>query len=198
MVDLVPGSVQVGLRLPDFPSSSFIDKDLPDTARQALALYLRAATWAGSGEGLERLETEIPDPEQRRIVLNQIARLVPRPRGGLETVELSGRSVPEGTLKLRKDDRQRIRDAITRTVQEEITTAEGVLREIDLDQRTFIIRDLESGQETRCAVSAEGLLEIAKASLDHRVTVVGVRQRDPARRQALPLQVREIDVLGDD
>jgi hypothetical protein len=200
LVDLAPGSIQVGLRLPDLPPGLFPDADVQTKAKEALALYLRAANWAGSDRAIEQFESEIPNPEQRRIVLSQVARIVPRPRGGLEIVELSGRSVPQGVVRLRREVRDRIREAITRMVREEMTTAEGILREIDLDQRSFIIRDLESGRETRCAISAEasGLLEIAKASLDHRVTVVGVRRRDSTRRQVFPLEVREIEVVDED
>lgn len=195
---LAPGSVQVGLRLPEFPNFAAGGDETQAQARQALQLYLQAAAWAGSQDDMARLEGEIPDSEQRRVVLNQVARLIPRPRGGLELVELSGRAVTGGSVQLRKEARARVRQAITSTVREHPYTVEGVLREIDLDNRTFIVRDLEGGSETRCALSpdADGLLEIAKAALDYRVAVVGIRQRDPTRRQAVPLQVREIDIVG--
>lgn len=200
IVGWAPGSVQVGLRLPASAPTLVPEADPATQARLALQLYLQAAAWAGSEDDLSQLELDLPDPEQRRLLLNQVARLIPRPRGSLQLVELSGPAVPCGPVRLRRETRERVRQAITRTVQEETSSTEGVVREIDLDQRTFIVRDLETGAETRCAIAADadGLLGIAKDALDHRVLVVGVRRRHPARRQAVPLLVREIDVLGAD
>jgi hypothetical protein len=81
------GSVRVGLRLPELPSERFEDGTVAAQARKALPLYLAAATWTGSQEDMTHLERDIPDPEQRRLVLNQVAWLIPRPRGGLDLGE---------------------------------------------------------------------------------------------------------------
>jgi hypothetical protein len=147
---------------------------------------------------MAHLEREIPDPEQRRLVLNQVARLIPRPGGGLDFVELSGRAVSGDLVQLRKETRPRVREAILGTVREETVVEEGVLHEIDLDQRTSIIRDLDEGRETRCESlpEAAGLVEIAKDSLDHPGAGAGTRRKDPTRRQAFRRRVREMDVLG--
>ncbi|MBY0527592.1 MAG: hypothetical protein K2R98_29615 [Gemmataceae bacterium] len=200
IVAWAPGSIQVGLRLPDVLPALYPEMNLENPASKALGLYLRAAAWTGSDEELAGLERDVPDSEQRRLILNQVARLIPRPRGALEVVELSGRALPRGPARLRRESRIRVRSAIDRIIQEERMTEEGVLREIDLDQRTFIVRQLEGDREARCAIStdADDLLAIAKDSLDYRVVVVGTRKKDPTRRNAFPLQVREIEVLGRD
>ena len=198
IVGWMPGSVKVGLRLPMVsPASMFEESDIAAQARRALRLYLQTAAWAGSEDDASLLENEIPDAEQRRLLLNQVARLIPRPRGGVEIVELSGREVKQKSVRLQRDSRKRVREAISRTVEEEMMNVEGILREIDLDNRTFIIRNPDASSETRCAIApeADDLLEIAKDALDHRVAVSGTRQKDPGRRQATPLQVREIEVL---
>lgn len=198
IVGWMPGSVKVGLRLPIVPPASiFEESDIADQARRALRLYLQTAAWAGSEADASLLEKEIPHAEQRRLLLNQVARLIPRPRGGVDVVELSGREVKQKIVRLQRNSRKRVRDAISRTVEEEMINAEGILREIDLDNRTFIIRNPDAGPEIRCAIAleADDLLEIAKDALDHRVAVSGTRQKDPRRRQANPLQVREIEVL---
>jgi len=198
IVDWMPGSVQVGLRLPEPSSTEREALELSEQARRALSLYLNAASWVASEEETTELEREVPDPQQRRLLLNQVARLVPRPRGATELVELSGRSLPRGAAKLRRVARARISQAITDTVQEELATANGLLREIDLDGRSFIVRNPDAGgEEVRCAISedADDLLEIAKEALDHAVVVRGTRQRDVTRRHVHPLQVREIEVL---
>ncbi len=89
-----PGSLQIGLRLPEQPSELFDAESVGYRAKEALGLYLKAAAWVGSDEGVGQLEAMLPNAEQRRLILNQVARLVPRPRGGLDTVELSGRMAP--------------------------------------------------------------------------------------------------------
>jgi hypothetical protein len=127
---------------------------------------------------------------------------VPRPHGGVESVELFGRAVPKGAVKLHRESRGRIRKAIQETVknvvEEELVLIEGFLREIDLDNRTFIIRNPDLPNETRCEISkdSDDLLDIAKEGLDHQVLVVGNRQKDPTRRLTPPLLVLEIEVLG--
>jgi hypothetical protein len=97
-----------------------------------------------------------------------------------------------------------VRIAIERSAQgdlseaEKLVTVEGVLREIDLDQRTFIIRDPAPGTEIRCQVSqqSDDLLDIAKQALDHRVVVVGKRGTPVKKHRLQPLDVLEIEELG--
>jgi hypothetical protein len=198
----VPGSVKVGLRLPEVDPSLF--PEVRDEAEKALRLYLKTATWVASQDDDTTLETEIPDSIERRLLLNQVERLVPRPHGGIEYVELFGKTMPRGAVQLRRESRERVRSAIERTLRQaivalELVTEEGVLREIDLDQRTFIVRKPGQIPEIRCAIGsdADDLLEIAKEGLDHRVRVVGNRQTHPTKRQSLPLQVHEIEILGE-
>src|SRR5258708_24035974 len=80
--------------------------------------------------------------------------------------------------------------------EKENVQAEGTLREIDLDQGTFILRNIDGSDEIHCCIGPGygELLEIAKAGLDHRVTATGIRHRDPTRRQ--PIQVLTIDILA--
>ena len=170
-----------------------------EQASEALTLYLDAASWVSSGDDPIELERAIPDAERRRLLLNQISQLIPRPRGATETVELSGRRLTRGPIQLQRISRERVRSALVQTVQDELVTAVGLLREIDLDKRSFTVRDPEgAGNETRCEISleADDLLEIAKESLDHPVEVRGTQRKDPTRRKVYPLQVREIEILG--
>lgn len=192
-----PGSVRVGLRLPDDSPALFEDATPSAQARRALDLYLKVAAWVGSDESGELLEKTIPDPDQRRLVLNQVARLVPRPRGGLESVELSGTSAGQTNARLHRESRERIHNAISLALREQHVEARGILRQIDLDARTFTIRDFEGPLETRCVIADEddALLEIAKDSLDHLVIVSGTRPVDPTRHRSFALQIKEIEVL---
>jgi hypothetical protein len=198
IVGLAGGSVQVGLSLPDLEPELFENDGVGVKVREAFDLYLQTAAWAGTDETDESLEKRVPEAALRRLLLNQVARLIPRPRGQLEAVELSGRIVGPARVQLRKESRDKVRDAVTRTVQKVPVQASGVLREIDLDSRTFVIRDMKSPQETRCEIPQEDddLLLIAKESLDYHVVVFGIRETDPFHRMAKPLQVFDIDVEG--
>lgn len=198
IVGWMPGSVQVGLRLPEMTSLPSGGDNLHERAQQALSLYLEAGAWVASEDDATELERAIPDAEQRRLLLNQIARLVPRPRGATQEVEISGRGLIRGPIRLHRSARERVRNALSHTVQEDLMSVQGLLREIDLDERSFKVREpLIAGKETRCQIAGEAddLLEIAKAALDHAVIVRGTQRKDTMRRQAFPLSVQEIEVL---
>ncbi|MBO0798531.1 MAG: hypothetical protein J2P31_06890 [Blastocatellia bacterium] len=197
IVGLTSGSVKVGLRLPA-ASELNADNDLAaKQAMRALDIYLKTVEWVGSGEDLSLLEKEIPDKEHRRLLLNQVSRIIPRPRGGVEVVGFSGKRLLGRTVRLRREDRDRVREAIEKTLTEEWQIVEGTLREIDLDSRSFIIRNPSETSETRCSISqtADDLLDIAKEALDHKVIVMGTRKTDQTRRLVYPLSVFEIQVL---
>jgi len=198
IVGWMPGSVQVGLRLPEIPSEEPGVASASEQAREALGLYLEAVSWVGSEDDPAELERAIPDPAKRRLLLNQISQIVPRPRGAAEIVELSGRRLARGPVQLQRVSRHRVRTALLQTIREELVTARGLLREIDLDERSFHIRNPDApGNDTRCEIptDADDLLAIAKEALDHPVEVSGTQKRDPTRRKIYPLQVREIEVL---
>jgi hypothetical protein len=199
IVTWTSGSLRVGLRLPDV-----LHQAAGEHAREALYLYLDAAAWVGSGTDVEQLEDRISDSEFRRLLLNQVSRLIPRQQGGLESVELSGRRMGPVPIVLRRDDRKRVRIAVERSAQQDLLdtetliTVEGLLREIDLDRRTFIIRDRAAGTQIPCQTPPESddLLDIAKQALDHRVLVVGKRAKPIKKGRFQPLDVLEIEELG--
>src|SRR5438552_10717954 len=100
IVGWMPGSVQVGLRLPEIPAERPDVASPVEQAREALSLYLKAASWVASDDDPTELERAIPDAERRRLLLNQISQLVPRPRGAAERIELSGRGLRQGSIRL--------------------------------------------------------------------------------------------------
>lgn len=201
IVDWLPGSVQVGLRLPEIPTQPDELESPVKQAREALSLYLQAASVVGTTEEPADMVKAIPDAGVRRVLLNQISRLVPRPRGAAEQIEFYGRYVPQGSIRLDRSAQSRVRRALAQTIPEELVTVQGLLREIDLDERSFIIRNPEeAGKETRCQIVPENddLLEIAKECLDHTVIVRGTRPQDPTRKRTNPLRVEGIEALDGD
>ena len=91
-----PGSLYVGLRLPDQSEVEFAASRKKSLGHQALMTYLDVAAWVSS-------EGDSPCPAQRiehaqkpRLLLNALKPLVPRPRGDVERVEISSRFIPDG------------------------------------------------------------------------------------------------------
>src|SRR5690606_17114556 len=69
-----PGSIQIGARLPDPPRGVERDPELDESAARALAAYLEVALWAGSEAESDELQSKVPEPELRRLLLNEIKR----------------------------------------------------------------------------------------------------------------------------
>ena len=197
IVALAPGSLRVGVRLPSGGG------DVQAAVAQALTEYLEAAAWVGSEEPETHLEARVPDERRRRLLLTEVARLVPRDRGQVEQVELSGSLVRTaqviGAITLSRQGRTRIDGALDRLPQQRVETHVGDLREIDLDKYSFVLRNLEThgGEifQVECQFLPE-LLEAAKDALDKRVQITGSRSIDEARR-ARPLLVSRLEILDE-
>jgi len=89
IVALQPGSLKVGLRLPDPVGDTplFPEVTGPDNpAHGALEAYVGVAAWATSDEAAEALAARISNPQLRKLALTQVKRLVPRPRGNVTLV----------------------------------------------------------------------------------------------------------------
>jgi hypothetical protein len=201
VVALAGGSLRIGVRLPE-PAQlalSFTEDPHAAAAQQALREYLEVATWAGSGQDEIALAERVPDARRRRVLLTELSRLVPRERGDVDCVELSGSSLPQSRpVQLHRETRRRIHLAIDRTVVEQVETHVGDLREIDLDERSFTLRRAGEIAEIRCRFE-EPLLETAKEALDRRVEVTGTRRLDqPSRRSSPLLLVARLEILEDD
>jgi len=74
---------------------------------------------------------------------------------------------------------------------------EGVLREIDLDELRFTLRDTAQPLEIRC-VFEESILEQAKAALDKRVRVFGTRKVALTKKASPILQVTRLEVIEEE
>ncbi len=86
---------------------------------------------------------------------------------------------------------------MSRLVHERTFTVAGTLREIDLDERTFILRNSEEVSETPCDFPEE-LLEAAKEALDKRVEVTGTKRAHEVRRGAPRLLVTSLEILDEE
>jgi hypothetical protein len=187
LLAIAAGSVQVGLRLPEGLAAG----SKRGVAEEALARYLKVAAWVGQDD--QPIEDWVPGPEWR-VLLNAVKPLVPRQRGGVEYVELHGRRVGGQAVRLTRQSRRRLDEALDRLVTERIETREGVLREIDLDQRTFLLRQRDDPAQVRCSFPDE-LYEAAKEAFDRAVRVSGVMRPPGGRRGTPELDAERIEVL---
>lgn len=191
-----PGSLRVALRLPAIDQLSMATDELPRTVVAAIEKYVAVARWAAGDAGDDALESTTENIELRRLLLAQVGQLVPRSRGAVETVELSGKFVGSEPVVLRKITRDRIGRALDRTEAEAVETHTGDLREIDLDKLSFVLRHPSRIDEIPCSFP-ENLREVAKSALDRTVRVSGVRTVEAVRRHQ-PLRVTRLDVLEDE
>jgi hypothetical protein len=196
-VAFVPGSLQIGLVLPDNVEAPERNEQV---VVQALKSYLAVANWAASDENEDALTALFPEQRLRKLLLAEVLRLVPRTRGEVDAVELSGVYMPaRRPARLIRATGDRLRTAISRSALERVESYTGYVREIDLDAHSFTIRGAaEMGQEIRCTFPEE-LLETAKDSLDKRVQVTGIRILDEIRRAtAVPLVVTGLEVIEEE
>jgi hypothetical protein len=101
LVAFRPGSLRIGLRLPDQPEVDFAASREKSLGHQALVTYLDVAAWVSSEGDLPDREQQIEHAQERRWLLHTLKLLVPRPRGDVEGVEISSRLIPHGrTIRL--------------------------------------------------------------------------------------------------
>lgn len=202
IVALAPGSLRVAVKLPaaDVDQGTLPYEQLRNPVPAALRDYLRVAAWASKESKASDLEAALPDARLRRAILGAVRRVVPRPRGGLEAVEFSGQAVEAAgaeTVRLQRSARKRIDEAIGHIEEVSTETRRGILREIDLDQLSFILRRPDAPEEVKCTFS-EDLLEDAKAALDRLVDVTGTKRVREGRNASALLVVTSLDIVEED
>lgn len=205
LVALRPGSLFIGVQLPSLPESQEqIDRRDVTPAARALSTYLMAAAWTASDQGEEDLKNQIGDPNLCRLTMMQIKRLLPRPRGRVESIEITGRALKTGqSIVLKREAHDRVDRVITSTSSTNLETLEtfvGDLREIDLDNRIFTLRNIENQNELTqlsCEYDSD-LNQTAFDAIDRRIEVTGQRLVLGPRRSAQRLKVLRLVVFDQD
>ncbi|MBI4869268.1 MAG: hypothetical protein HY816_20195 [Candidatus Wallbacteria bacterium] len=177
VVVVASGSLKIGVRLAPPPHHPM--PEVPDpvwtAASNALSEMAHVAAFVSrpdSGGSLSRL---IPDEGRRRLLLAEIADLAPTKEGGIDYIEFSGQVLKElGPARLNRDVRYRLRAEFDRETSEAHETYEGDVREMDLDRRTFKLRNSGVIGDLICSFG-ETLLPKAERSFNKRVKVSGVR-----------------------
>jgi len=136
---------------------------------EALNEYLRTAAWVSSDTPEAVLAEQVPDDRRRRLLLTELARLVPRDRGQVERVELSGallgRARVTGGIALGRQGKARINRALDGMPEHRLETHVGDLREIDLDRYSFVLRNLDTREGEVLQVECQFLEELLEDGL---------------------------------
>ena len=171
------GSFEVGVRLPDPEQGDFFPVQVQEAARTALQEFLAAAAWAARPLPLVRdLEDILPEAKARRVALRAIKQFVPRKDGGISFVELYGTDVQgDQRIHLTPDANAVIAQALAEAVDEREEAIEGEIREMDLDKRTFRLRNVQEQGDVPCKFGEE-LLPTAAELLGKRVVAIGLRR----------------------
>ena len=144
------------------------------------SLTFETVSWAGSEEGLEKLDAHFKDESYRKLLLVEIKRICPRQKGAIESIQMFGRAVAMAgntDIRLTRQTSWRIQRALYRDLQNPPREYEGRVREIDLDAFTFTLRKPDQPESVRCSYSDE-FQETVKASLDKFVRVSGLLKTD--------------------
>lgn len=187
LAGLAPGSVQVMFERPQ-GDGLFSEEEQKALDRAVEALF----------DGLEWAEAEPDAPAARSLaqlseatrwtVLKVVSHLLPPQSGPVERLGFQRRSgqasAPVRRAALTARMRRRVRDEIARlSADQKYTEVDGVVRSIDLDARTFVLRDRPEGAADLPCEYGEGIEEAVKESLDRRVRVSGVLEYSRIHRR---------------
>lgn len=171
-----PGSFEVGVRLPEPSQGQLVQDQYRAAAKSALDGFLIVAGWAS----LEQpdpilLAHAFPDFGKRRLALRAVKPFVPRRQGGIDFVELYGAMLDNASpIHLAPESADRIASELEAAVAEHEESHEGDIREMDLDKRTFRLRNVLDVGEVRCQFP-EDLASQATDLLGKRVRLIGTR-----------------------
>jgi hypothetical protein len=199
LAGLGPGSVQAFL---DFPVSGqgLSKEDDQRLLKDAVSMLFDGLEWAAQEkQSIPPALEQLPQPA-RLAVLGVVARLLPPQTGPVERIDYrrrsDGPSRPARRATLTRQSRQRIQYAMeSLTANRKFTEAEGVIRQIDLDAQTFVLRERPDDQEDLPCEYGDGLAEIVKSFLDCRVKVSGLLETSRMTRRS-KLEAEAIEPLG--
>jgi hypothetical protein len=177
LVGLGPGSVQAYFDLPT--DIGLFAEDDRRFLNDALTMLFDGLEWAAGEEkpvppSLQRLP-----PFTRLSILGVVARLLPPQTGPVERIAYRRRSEgptrPPRRATLTRESRQRVHQEMERVAADrKFTEAEGVIRQIDLDAQTFVLRERPGNQADLPCEYPDALADAAKELLDRRVKVSGL------------------------
>lgn len=192
---ILPGSLRIGVTFPAYQTQmTLFDKSIQNPVRESIDKFLEAAYWAVSKDS-KKIEKLFSNEKERKLILSQLNKISPKSDGEISNVEFKGNMVSKGYIKLNVQSTDRIKKAIVKTVPPEEISAEGVIREIDLDEEHFYLRERPNNESSIRCQYEESLKENAIEGLDKRVRVVGTLICDNLNKPRY-INVTDIDIIG--
>ncbi|MFZ1322608.1 MAG: hypothetical protein WAT71_13710 [Ignavibacteria bacterium] len=149
-----------------------------DLIKEALIKILETSYWFAKGSKVEELDKLFESESIRNYVIAKTLNLMPSPRSKFSIIEYSGSILPvDKPITLNIKSRKRVREILKKEHHEIEIDKIGVIREIDLDKKHFILRQIEDGgPDLMCKFTDENY-NLIKDILDKKVKIFGVLKK---------------------
>jgi hypothetical protein len=190
VLGLLPGSIRLLIAEPEFGETETTEETIYG---ETVDLFLQGVEMIECARSKNRNGQNLPD-RVRRAVFSAVLKVSPPSNGNLEKVEFGGRAVRKlqlaplskaSTLWLKQEIRRL--DAVIAQQQPQRHTFEGTIRRLNLDDRTFLLR-----QELRLPHSVSFTFDDSQkqkvtALVDQRVSATGLEVVGRGSRSKLQL-----------
>lgn len=178
------GSFEISFKEPPLNGQKNLDLECGGDASELFAeaqmLLARSIAWVSGRQNEEEWLTTHSIDDQRTFV-EAVKCLTPSTQGCISEIELSGRimeSIGQQRVVLSKGSRRKAAGWLKRLKSEEreIFNEDGLIRELDLDRSTFMLREIPDAAEQKCSYSAEQEDDILEAFNEaRRVQILGIK-----------------------
>jgi hypothetical protein len=192
---LARGSLFLAFRVQPAATGDASSQALTHAAERAVERILSAAP--AIAEEKKELLRAIDDPAERDAVIGVVHKLSPSGMIGVHELELFGRSAPN-SVALTVETRRTARSILSKPLERLPETIEliGTVREVDIDQQRFELRNVDGRPDVRCAFDFG--VDEARWLIDQRVRVRGRPEYDRRfKGQVRLLWVDEYEPLRD-
>jgi hypothetical protein len=179
------GSLEIAFSAPQpfTRENDFLDEEDENSSDEYVVAEL-ARLFAAGLEWVKSPRDDLPDNPtvSWQATLGGLVCLSPPHRGLVENVELSGTLMPPHMpfATLSRAETKKIRLALERLpIAEQVVQALGFVREIDMDKKTFVLRNsAESGQDLLLGWASDELLDEAFAAMSggYQVTIFATKK----------------------
>lgn len=168
-----PGSINLTLSIPERQISFYEESNI----ESSLKLYFQILEWLNKDEDNDRFK-DIDNKTLEKMIIAVMSTLPDNKN--INSIEYFGRSVGENKkIYINYKSKENAKNRIKKLSKEEVSVEYiGLIREVDLDKLTFVLRNIENNNdnnEVKCSFDNE-FLEDIKNYLDSKVYVIGIKK----------------------